>query len=120
MARIFRAKPDARPVVEPQTAAFWLLLGHLEPFEPPDPLYPFAVHNPARVAQERRHPPIAIAAILSGQGHNILRQGHFVVRPAWHLALCRAMLPQDPAHPPFRDLHQPSDVINTAAASRGA
>ena len=31
-----------------------------------------------------------------------------------------ARLPQDPAHPPFRDLHQSSDVINTASAPSGA
>ena len=44
---VFRAQPDTRAVREPQTAAFGLLLGNLQPLTPPDPLDPLVVDGPA-------------------------------------------------------------------------
>ncbi len=43
MPRILRSQPNTRAIVQPQPTAFWLTLGHLQPFAPPDPLHPFVV-----------------------------------------------------------------------------
>src|SRR5205814_8991985 len=47
---ILGPQADARSVRQPQTAAFRLLLGDLQPFTPPNPLDPLVVHKPAGVA----------------------------------------------------------------------
>lgn len=120
MPRILGAQPDARSVIEPETAAFRLLLRHLEPLAPPDTLDPLAVHMPAGIAQQGRHPAIAETAILPGESDDVLGESCFVVRPAGHLALCRSMLPGHVAHSPLGDSHHPSDVIDTAPSARGA
>ena len=38
--RMFRTKPHARTVVQPQPASWLLLRRHFQPFPPPDPLHP--------------------------------------------------------------------------------
>jgi hypothetical protein len=43
MVRPFRPEPDARPVVEPETALLRLFPRDFEPFAPPDPLDPLVV-----------------------------------------------------------------------------
>ena len=60
MAGILGPKPDARPVVQPEPAALRLPLRQLQPFAAPNTLDPLAVHMPPRIAQQRRHPAIAI------------------------------------------------------------
>ena len=45
MPRIFRAQPDARSVVEPQSAPLGLLLRYLQSLTPPDAFDPLAVHH---------------------------------------------------------------------------
>ncbi len=104
MTRIFRSQPDARTVVQPQPPAFRLLLRNPQSFASPNPLYPFMVHRPASGMQQRRHPAIAIATILPGQGNDILGQRLFVVCPTRHLALCRPVLPKHAAYPSLGDI----------------
>src|ERR1700675_3926813 len=41
---IFRPQPDARSVMQPQTTAFGLLLGNLQPLAPPDALNPLGIY----------------------------------------------------------------------------
>ena len=43
---VLGTEPDARPIVEPQTAPFGLLLRHLKVFPLPDPLHTLVVHMP--------------------------------------------------------------------------
>src|SRR6266545_1403286 len=57
---VLRPKTDARSVMEPQTTAFGLLLGNLQPLTPPDPLNPLVVDLPPRPAQELRDLAIAV------------------------------------------------------------
>jgi hypothetical protein len=120
MPRIFRAQPDARTIVQPQSSALWLLLRHLKPFTPPDALNPLAVHMPACVTQERCHTPIAITTILACQLDNVCGQGFLVIRPARNFTLRRLVLAQNAADAAFRDRQFLADMINTAPPSRGA
>lgn len=110
MARIFRAQPDARTVVQPEPAALGLLLRYLQTLASPDALHPLAVHTPARRSQQGRHAPIAIPAILPRQGNDILGQRLLVIRPARNLALRRSVLPQNAADAAFRDRQFLADI----------
>jgi hypothetical protein len=67
MIGTFRPQTDARSVVEPETSAFWLFLGNLQPLTPPDPFNAFLVYPPASRLQERRNPAIPITAIPAGK-----------------------------------------------------
>ena len=58
---------DARAVRKPKTAAFWLLVGDLQPFALPNPLDPPVTHRPAGLAQQGSDLAIAITAILARQ-----------------------------------------------------
>lgn len=70
-----RPKPDARLVIQPETAAFWLFLWDFQPFQSPDPVDPFKVHPPAFYTQQSPHAPIAIAAIgIAPAGVNFRQQ----------------------------------------------
>lgn len=91
---------NAGSVRQPETATFWLLLWNpgsspgqaLQPLTPPDPLDPLVVDEPARVSQQSRDLPVAIATILTGKCDDIGGQTFLVLTAARHLALCRAML----------------------------
>ncbi len=120
MARILGSKPDARSVVQPEPPALRLPLRHFEPLAAPDTLNPPAVHMPPRIAQQRRHPPIAIATILPRQRHDILGESRFVICPARRLALRRSVLAEHTAQPPLGHRHHRSDVVDIAPPPRGA
>ena len=105
-----RPKPDARSVMQPQTTAFGLLLGNLQPLTPPDPLDPLVVDDPTGlIPQHPRNLAIAVAAILSGQFNDVGSQPLF--RTPWHLALRRAML---------ADVQVMANMLDTGTPARGA
>ena len=120
MPRIFRSQADTRSVIEPEPGALGLLLRYLQTFSSPDAFHPLEAHMPTGITQQRRHPAIAIATILPGQGDNVFGQGSLVIRPTRHLALCRSMLPEHAADPPLGHRHHGPDMIDTAPAARGA
>ncbi len=53
--------------LQPQTAAFRLLVRHFQPLPSPNALNPLDVHDPASLVQHRRDATIAIATILEGE-----------------------------------------------------
>ena len=63
-----RAQPDTGTIIEPESSSWPLLLRHLQPFAPPDPLHSVPAHLPSRALQHRRDFLIPIAAILACQG----------------------------------------------------
>src|SRR4249920_198102 len=97
MVGMLRPKPDARVLVAPEAPALRLLVRNLEPLAPPDPLNPFEVHHPARPAQHRGDPTIAIAAILGSQCDDVGGQRRFIIQGLRDLALRRSMLAESPA-----------------------
>lgn len=95
-------RPEARagPIVEPRTAALWLLLKDLRSLLPPDPVDPLVVYDPASPRpQQRSDLPVAMAAILPGQLHDVGGQPFFAIIAPRPLALRRAVLPGRPADP---------------------
>ncbi len=95
MAGILRPEPNAGTVVKPQTHSLWLSLRYLEPFTSPYQLDPLGIEHPAFVAQQRRNPAIAIAAILLRQPDDRRHQRLLVGRRYGQLALGRAVLAND-------------------------
>jgi len=72
------------------------------------------------MAQQRRHPAVAVSTILLCQCDDVLRQRLLVIRPARHLALRRSMLTQHPAYPSLGYRKLSSHMINAASPPRGA
>lgn len=120
MTWILGPQPHTRSVIEPEPAPLRLLLRDLEAFTAPSTLEPFAVHMPACIAQQSRHPAIAVATVLPRQGDDVLRECGFVIRPTRRFALRRSMLPDNTANPPLRHRHRAQEMIDTAPAERGA
>ncbi len=118
MPGILRPQAEARSIIEPQAPALWLALWDFEALAPSDPLDPFMVHHPPCMAQQCRHPAIAVATILLCQRDDILRERLFAIRPARYLALRRSMLAQHPADPSLGHRKLPSQMVNTASPPR--
>jgi hypothetical protein len=114
------AKPDAGAVIEPETAAFGLFLGNLQPLAPPQPLDPLVVHPPTRISQHRCNLAIAIAAIAPGQFDQIGYQAVFMLTAPRDSALCRAMLAERRTGAALGDRQNLPDMVDTRPAARGA
>jgi hypothetical protein len=71
-----------------KAATLGLLGRDLQTLTPPDPLHALVVHNPARIAQQGRDRPVAIAAISARQLDEVGRELLLVVSAPRHLALC--------------------------------
>ena len=120
MIAVLRPQPDARAVIQPESPAFRLSGGNLQPLTPPDPLDPLVIDQPARVAQQRGDLAIAIAAILAGEFDDVGRQPLFIVTAPRDLALRRAMLAERRTGAALGDGELPSNMLDAGAATRGA
>ena len=97
-------KPDAGAIVQPETPSPGLLVRHLQSFLPPDPRHALGIDRPALGAQQRRHAPIAVAAILPGKVDGRFGQRKFVVRSPYNMPLGGASLAEHSAGSPFETL----------------
>ena len=113
-------KTDAGAVVQPETAPLGLPLRHLQPFLTPDPGHALGIDLPAVRAQQRRDPPIAIAAILPCQVNDRFGERHFVVRSPGDMPLGRTRLVKNPARPSLRHTKPVAHVIHAATTTRSA
>ena len=75
---------------------------------------------PALAAEQRRDPAIAVATVRAGQPHNGRGQRRLIVSLDTPIALRRAWLPNDPAHPTLGQGMPCGDVLNIAPAALGA
>ena len=113
-------EPNARSVIQPETAAFRLLGRDLQPLASPDTLDPLVVDCPARLAQQFGDLAVAIAAVLPGKLDNIGGETLLVLTTARDLALRRAMLPERRTGATLGDMQLRSDLLNAGTATRGA
>src|SRR5262249_34178479 len=109
-----------RAVVEPQPPARPLLLRHLQPFPPPDPLHPVLAHLEPGLVQQRRHPAVAVAPIVTGQRDDRRGQRIVVDSGSGRVALRPAALAEQPAGPSFTPLVLCPRKLHRAPAPRGA
>src|SRR5262252_3842752 len=115
-----RLRPYTRAVVEPQPRSRPLLLRHLQPSPPPDPLHPVLAHLEPGLVQQCRHPAIAIAPVMTGEGHDRRGQRIVVDSGRWRVTLRAAALPEQPTGPSFTHLVRCARKLHRAPAPRGA
>ncbi len=120
MVRPLRPQPDAGLIRQPQPAPFRLTLRHLQPLPTPDPLHPLGVHQPARAAQQRRDPAVAIATEAARQRDDLRRQRRLVLRRPRRLALGRTVLPEHSAGAALGHAKRRRDVPDAGPAAGGA
>ena len=113
-----RPRSDAGSVVKPQSSARLLLGRNLQAFPPPDALHTIFAHRPARLFQQGRDAPVAVAAVLASQPQHRLCQSVFVVALRRLVTLRSARLAHQPARVPFTASFFPS-VLNGDAAPLG-
>ena len=111
---------NARAVIQPQPAPLRLLRWNLQALAPPDAFDTLVVHAPAFRAQQRRDPPITIAAILPGQADDSRRKRCFIIRDDWLIALRRPWLAKNLTGMAFTHPVRPPNVPHTATAALGA
>ena len=80
-------QPYARAVIQPKVPPGLLLLGHFQPFPASDPLYAIRANFPSAGREQRCNPPIAITAIIAGQGDDGWPQLIFVWTSLGYIAL---------------------------------
>ncbi len=76
-------EPHTRPIVEPQTSAFGLLLGNLQPLLTPDAFHPLVIDPPTFSSEQCRNPAITVAPILLWQVGQFLPVASFPRPSAW-------------------------------------
>ena len=110
MALMRWPQPNARTVIQPETATLWLFHRDFQPLPAPNALDTPLVHMPALVPQERRDPAIAIPATLFGQVDDRACRGVLVIAADEVLALDRAVLADHAAGPAFGDAENPDRI----------
>ena len=106
--------------MQPQTAAFGLLVGDLQPLTPPDPLHQLIIDPPARIPQQSRDLAVAIPAILARQRDDVGGQPLLVIAASWNLALRRAVLSERRTGATFGDAQMVANMLDTGTAACGA
>ena len=110
MVAPLRPQPYARAVIQPEPTSGFLLLGNVQPFPAPDPLSTVSANLPSDGLEQRCDPPIAITAILAGQGDDGLRQLILVWAGLGYIALRATGMIQQAASTTFREFVGPSDL----------
>ncbi len=77
-------EPDTRPIVEPETSAFGLLLGNLQPLLTPDAFHPLMIDPPTLSSEQCRYPTITVAPIGFGKIDNFFSELLFGPCPFGH------------------------------------
>ena len=93
-----------RAVGKPEPATLRLLRRHLQPLLPPEPFHSLVVHPPTLLPEQRRHPPVAVAAEAGSQRHQPCDQCSLIRGLAGNVALRRPCLSDDATGASFRDL----------------
>ena len=112
VVRPLGSETHARPVVEPETAPLRLFHWYFQPFPAPDPIDALDVDPPAFGNEHLADAPIAVAAVLRGEPHDVGRQLRFVVRRLEAPSLRRTRLSDDSARATLRDRKPRADVLD--------
>ena len=94
-------EPDTRPIIEPQTSAFRLLLGNLQPLLTPDAFHPLMIDLPTLSLEQGCDATIPITPIPFGKLNNLVSKPLFGIRPPGYEPLGRPRLTDYPARTPL-------------------
>jgi hypothetical protein len=117
MAGARRSKTDARPIIQPEAAAFRLFLRHFQPFPPPDAIDSLEVRPPAFGAKQRGDPAIAVAAVSRRQTDYRCGQRFFIIADYRPPALRGARLADHGASTALRDINPGAHMLDTVPAA---
>jgi hypothetical protein len=120
MVRPLGTQPDTRTVIKPQPLPFGLFGRNFQPFAPPDALDTLVIDLPASSPQKLGNAPIAVSAILASKINDVGRQPFFVITAAWHFALRRTMLSENPANPALGHIQRLPGMLDACPATRRA
>jgi len=99
-----RPQPDAGTVIEPETA-FWLVFpGNFQPLAAPDALHAVRANAPSGIVEQRRDPPIAVAAVFGCQRYDRSCQRVFVCTDNRRVTLRTTRLTDEPVGVTFREM----------------
>ena len=82
-----RSQPNAGAIVQPETAAWSIILRDLEALTTPDPLNSVLAQRLARCLQQRGDTAVAVASVLGRQGDDGAGQRILIGRHGGHVAL---------------------------------
>ena len=74
-------EPDTRPIAEPESSAFGLLLRNLQPLLTPDAFHSLVINPPTLSSEQCRNPAIAVPPILFGKSDNFFSEPLFGLCP---------------------------------------
>jgi len=94
-------EPDTRPIVEPQTSAFGLLLRNLQPLLAPYTFHSLMIDPPTLPSEQSCDTAIAVPPIPFGKLDNFLAKSLLGCLPLGNEPLGRPGLTQYPARPPL-------------------
>ncbi len=114
---VCRPQPDARSVIQPQPASFRLFVRNLEPFAPPDALYPFETDGPAILLKQPVDTSVAITPETGSQANDRPCQDILIGPASWQLALRRSMLTEHRTGTALGYLQFADNMINTTTAA---
>ena len=100
-------------------ASFRLFLRYFQAFFSPNSLYSLVIDDPALIAQQSCHAPIAIASILVGQFDNTLSKQFFIACIPFMIPLCPSGLSDHPTGIPFRNIQRFNHLLNGLAFPAG-
>jgi len=74
-------EPHTRPIIEPETSTFGLLLRNLQPILTPDAFHPLMIDPPTFSSEQCRNPAIAVTPVLFGKSDNFFPELLFGICP---------------------------------------
>jgi hypothetical protein len=117
MVLVLRSKPDARSVIEPQSPAFWLFLGHLQTLPSPQTLDTLVVDLPSIIPQQRCDSPVTIPSVFAGQLDHLGHKSRLVIRDIRLTPLGRTRLTQYSTCPPLGDVQLLANFVHDLASA---
>jgi hypothetical protein len=118
MVGVLHPQTNAGAICEPETTAFGLLLGNLQPLTPPDAFDSRVIYQPASITQQGGNLAVAVAAILPGQFDHVSCKLFGIFSAPRDLALRRAVLPERRAGATLGDMPMISDKLVAGAPAR--
>jgi len=94
--------PDTGAIGQPETSPFRLLLGHLQPFLPPNPFHSFMIDDPPLTSQQHRNPSIPIPPIGPRQLDDSRAKAIFIISLLGHKPLRGSTVLEHSTGPAFR------------------
>jgi hypothetical protein len=113
-------EPDTRPIIEPQTSPFALLLGNLQPLLTPDTFHSLVIDPPTLSSDQGCDTAVPVTPIPLGKLNNFFPKLLFGIFPLGYEPLGGPRLANHPARTPLRHSQFLSHVEDASSTPLGA